>query len=529
VSVDHLLLRFNIRHNVVLVTEVLLSLLVLYSTDTFSYYGNNIDYTKWSCGPPRKHPVRGQAACSNSTTNRTTFCESLYKDPTFSFSWDDGMEALFSTEFGMYCNREDESQTILDITGIGAGLGAFVGGVVGDLFGRKMSFKLSFLIILLSLITLSVCRTVQIFSLGLFLLGFSIYMSVTSIIVMVTEMLPYNLHYPFVILNAALTCLGIYLGCGLRLLIYNSWRAFTGCLLAFNSILSTLLVHLPLSPRYRVYQSTEAAKDTLHKLNIALFEDEQIEVPTDFAEDLKFDYKTNKRFLFTAFVLLYLKGVVAMTTTPSSGQVWTLLADKNIRYTVEASLRLLAVPLAGYLCAQNINLRSTVLVLGWITISCYFIGELPIGSGIFNINNIAGMMLIPVNRTLHIVILLLTLQIPPTCYRATVFGLSYFVEKCFLKLGALIAGIDNLPTTVDLSTLSEQSSYIHEYSFLVFGVIYLSFIYVASFLPTNTYRVLPGTVREFNKMYWPRRSEQAYLLTRYNPKCAEKDSDIETN
>ena len=109
------------------------------------------------------------------------------------------------------------------------------------------------------------------------------------------------------------------------------------------------------------------------------------------------------------------------------------------------------------------------------------------------------------------------------------FGLSYFVEKCFLKLGALIAGIDNLPTTVDLSTLSEQSSYIHEYSFLVFGVIYLSFIYVASFLPTNTYRVLPGTVREFNKMYWPRRSEQAYLLTRYNPKCAEKDSDIETN
>ena len=53
----------------------------------------------------------------------------------------------------------------------------------------------------------------------------------------------------------------------------------------------------------------------------SLFEDEQIEVPTDFAEDLKFDYKTNKRFLFTAFVLLYLKGVVAMTTTPSSGQV----------------------------------------------------------------------------------------------------------------------------------------------------------------------------------------------------------------
>ena len=57
------------------------------------------------------------------------------------------------------------------------------------------------------------------------------------------------------------------------------------------------------------------------------------------------------------------------------------------------------------------NSTVTSLSLSWITISCYFIGELPIGSGIFNINNIAGMMLIPVNRTLHIVILLLTLQV----------------------------------------------------------------------------------------------------------------------
>ena len=49
--------------------------------------------------------------------------------------------------------------------------------------------------------------------------------------------------------------------------------------------------------------------------------------------------------------------------------MWTLLADKNIRYTVEASLRLLAVPLAGYLCAKNVNLRSTVLVLGLVIYS----------------------------------------------------------------------------------------------------------------------------------------------------------------
>ena len=107
------------------------------------------------------------------------------------------------------------------------------------------------------------------------------------------------------------------------------------------------------------------------------------------------------------------------------------------------------------------------------------------------------------------------------------FGASIFIEKCFLKLGALIAGIDTLPgNTVDLASKSEQSSYIHQYSFLVFGVIYLSFIYVASFLPSNTYRVLPGTIRDFNKMFWPRRGEQAYLLTRYCAnKSNEKDSD----
>ena len=35
--------------------------------------------------------------------------------------------------------------------------------------------------------------------------GFSNYMSVTSIVVMVVEMLPYNLHYSFIILNSALT------------------------------------------------------------------------------------------------------------------------------------------------------------------------------------------------------------------------------------------------------------------------------------------------------------------------------------
>jgi glycopeptide antibiotics resistance protein len=52
-----------------------------------------------------------------------------------------------------------------------------------------------------------------------------------------------------------------------------------------------------------------------------LTEDEKIAVPPDFEQELKFDYKTNKRFLFTALVLFYLKGVVAMTTTPSSGQV----------------------------------------------------------------------------------------------------------------------------------------------------------------------------------------------------------------
>ena len=64
---------------------------------------------------------------------------------------------------------------------------------------------------------------------------------------------------------------------------------------------------------------------TLHRL----FEDEKIAVPADFNEELKFDYKTNKRFLFIALVLFYLKGVVAMTTTPSSGQVSSARKQKS--------------------------------------------------------------------------------------------------------------------------------------------------------------------------------------------------------
>ena len=47
---------------------------------------------------------------------------------------------------------------------------------------------------------------------------------------------------------------------------------------------------------------------------LSLFEDEEIAAPADFEEEKRW-------FLFTALVLFYLKGVVAMTTTPSSGQV----------------------------------------------------------------------------------------------------------------------------------------------------------------------------------------------------------------
>ena len=53
--------------------------------------------------------------------------------------------------------------------------------------------------------------------------------------------------------------------------------------------------------------------------------------------------------------------------------MWNLVEDKNIRYTVEASLRLLAVPIAAYLCARNVNLRTTVLVLGLVSAACQII------------------------------------------------------------------------------------------------------------------------------------------------------------
>ena len=91
------------------------------------------------------------------------------------------------------------------------------------------------------------------------------------------------------------------------------------------------------------------------------------------------------------------------------------------------------------------------------------------------------------------------------------------MERCFLKIGDLITGIDDLPTVKSYSSSyssSSSSSYITEYSFLVFGVIFLSFVYVASFLPSKEQRVLPSTVQEFNGMFGPKRSdgETDYLL-----------------
>ena len=44
---SNVLVSYHLISPQVLVTEVLLGLLVLYTIDTFSYYGNNIDYTNW--------------------------------------------------------------------------------------------------------------------------------------------------------------------------------------------------------------------------------------------------------------------------------------------------------------------------------------------------------------------------------------------------------------------------------------------------------------------------------------------------
>ena len=83
-----------------------------------------------------------------------------------------------------------------------------------------------------------------------------------------------------------------------------------------------------------------------------------------YEEELSLDYKTNRHFLFTSLVLFYLKAVVAMTTTPSSGRVWNLVSDNNAKYTIEASFRLLAIPIASWLCVKDFGRRNVVLIFG---------------------------------------------------------------------------------------------------------------------------------------------------------------------
>lgn len=115
----------------------------------------------------------------------------------------------------------------------------------------------------------------------------------------------------------------------------------------------------------------------------------------------------------------------------------------------------------------------------------------------------------------------------PTCYRATTLGFSILAEQVFLKVGLLLSHLDT-----DLTPPSGGDPGDHQYSFLVLGVIYLSFIYSASFLPSCTIPVLPGTVSHFNRVYWPTKlQEHSYLLTtmtRYSPKT-DKDSNSEAS
>ena len=79
-------------------------------------------------------------------------------------------------------------------------------------------------------------------------------------------------------------------------------------------IVAAIVVEIFTDSRLQIY-------DHCSYFYLSLFEDEEIAAPADFEEEKRLDYNTNRRFLFTALVLFYLKGVVAMTTTPSSGQV----------------------------------------------------------------------------------------------------------------------------------------------------------------------------------------------------------------
>lgn len=507
VTVDQLLTRLELRHNVVLVTEVLLGLLVLYTIDTFSYYGNNIDYTNWRCGVWSSLSHHSQ--CSNLTTNfnRTTLCTTLHADPSFPFIWGYGPDASFSAEFGMFCGREVESSTILDISGIGAGLGALVGGILGDLFGRRLSGRLGIIIIFLSLITLAACQTVQILTLGLFLLGFAVYMCLNCLVVLVFELLPLRLHFPFVVVNSTFPGLGAYLGCAIRFVIYSSWRAVCGSLIVMNCVLVPLLVHIPVSPR--LYPAKHAL-NSLHKLSIALLEGEELVVVQE--PSLPLDYRTNRTFMWVALVVLYLRAVIALTSPPSAGKVWELITDKNVQYVVQATLNLAAIPILCYMVtrANTVILKTYIVLFGWVSVGCYFIGEVPLGWGLYTLNNAAGLLLNPFSNILETLIILYTLQISPTCYRATTFGLSLFLEKCFLKMGSLLSTVDSLPSD---SSSHVQSAH-HEYSFLVFGVLFLTFLYVASYLPPLSTRTLPNSVREFNDIYRNNegKSEESRLL-----------------
>eukprot|EP00116_Pleurobrachia_bachei_P004423 sb/3464685/ len=339
-----------------------------------------------------------------------------------------------------------------------------------------------------ALVTLGACGTVSMFTIATFSLGFAVSMIMVAVVVTVIELLPFHLHLAFLVVHDVIKTFSVYFGFMMRFLFPTSWRVFVVICWILNLIPLSLIYHLPPSPRQKVNREFKRAVVSLSRLGIQVPESEAVLDQRDRAPSFSsiFDYRSHRRILAIVLLLCSLDAIVSLTNTPTAGQVWKLVRDEKVRYVIQATLSLGSLPVLFYIARRNLSVRMSILFIGWVSTSMYFIGQVPFGSGPFLLMNICGVMLVPLVRTLRTLVLLLFLQLLPTCYRCTSLGVHWSVQLAFVRLGLVIA--DDIPPTPT-----------HNYTLLLFGVFYLAFVYLASFLPSPRPQNLMNSLQEFNE------------------------------
>jgi len=478
-DVDCYLERLDITSpaNIILLVEIIVGFLALFSTDTLSAFGGNVNYLHWSCGV---EPSELCLAVTDGGMNysKATLCMMKERNPLFQLE-DDG--ASFLTEFGMICEREKESKVLVDVSGIGSGAGFLLGGLFCDMFGRRLGLKLSSVALLITVIMTILADSIQFFTLCLFMQGFTTSMTIISFLVLLVELLPHYKARLAVCLFDTLRHVGVLLAFGMREVTQKTWRGFALCLLILDLSVVAVTMHIPASPRFNITCKDQyRAKHSLNNLGIKLGERSEITIPKGASEHWAvMNFFKHRRVILEVFLLYTLWAIVGTTSNVPAGKVWKLVSVVNAQYCIKALVDLCGVPIACIIFKYNVALNKAMTGLGWSMIVCYFIGIIPLGGGVFTVENIDGYCSEVILQAIRVVLLLTTIESSPTSQRGMFVGGAFVVELSFRKIGSLLVDIV-------ISDVTE----------IIYGVLFLVFVYVTSFLTVSSEQKLVNTLEE---------------------------------